>query len=86
MFLWRRRKNRELDEEIEAHLRMAIRDRVERGESPEAARLAALREFGNPALVKEVTRAKWGWTALEQAGRDLRLAARMLARIPASPW
>ena len=33
---WRRfflRRRRELDEEIEAHLRMALHDRVERGEN-----------------------------------------------------
>jgi putative ABC transport system permease protein len=82
MFRWRRRRNRELDEEIQAHLQMAIRDRVERGESPEEARLAALREFGNLAMVQEVTRASWGWTALEQAGRDFHLAARMLRKSP----
>ena len=33
-FRWRRR---DLDEEIEAHLRMAVRDRVERGESLDEA-------------------------------------------------
>ena len=27
-------RKRDLDEEIEAHLRMAVRERVERGESP----------------------------------------------------
>jgi predicted permease len=82
MFCWRRRKNRELDEEVEAHLRMAMRDRVDCGESPEAAHLAASREFGSQALVKEVTRANWGWSAFEQAGRDVRLAARMLRKNP----
>ena len=34
--LWRR-KREELDEEIESHLQMAIRERIERGESPEDA-------------------------------------------------
>ena len=81
--MFRRRRNRELDEEIAAHLNMAIADRVARGESPEAARLAAMREFGNQAMVKEVTRAVWGWAALEQAARDLALAARMPRKNPA---
>jgi len=46
----------ELDEELQSHLRLAIRDRVERGEDPREAERAARREFGNLALVEEVTR------------------------------
>jgi len=37
---WRRREE-ELEEEIQSHLQMAIRDRVERGESAQEAELAA---------------------------------------------
>ena len=37
---------RELDDEIRGHLALAIQERIERGEDPEAARRAALREFG----------------------------------------
>ncbi len=55
------RRKRDLDEEIEAHLRMAVRDRVERGETPVEARAAAAKEFGNVLLVKDVTRKTWGW-------------------------
>jgi hypothetical protein len=46
----------ELNEEIESHLQMAIQDRIDRGESPQSAKESALREFGNVALVKDVTR------------------------------
>ena len=35
--LWRRRQDQELDEELAAHLRMAIADRIERGERPDEA-------------------------------------------------
>jgi hypothetical protein len=41
-----RRKN-ELAEELESHLRMAVADRVARGESSEEAHKSVLREFGN---------------------------------------
>ena len=41
------RSKRELQEEIDAHLQMAIADRVARGETAETARQAAAREFGN---------------------------------------
>ena len=38
--------DRELDDEIRGHLALSVKERIERGEDPEAARLAALREFG----------------------------------------
>jgi hypothetical protein len=43
----------ELDDEIRGHLALAVQERVERGEDPEAARLASLREFGNVLLTRE---------------------------------
>jgi predicted permease len=79
---WWWRRNRELDEEIEAHLEMAKRERMERGESPESAERAARREFGNRTLVKEVTREVWGWRSLERVWQDLRYALRMIRRNP----
>jgi putative ABC transport system permease protein len=80
--LFGRRRDEELDEEIRSHLRMAVRDRVERGETPEQAELSALREFGNPGLVKEVTRGMWGWLWLRQFTQDLRYGLRMMRRGP----
>ena len=41
-----RPRDRELDEEVRGHLALAVKERIQRGEDPEAARLAALREFG----------------------------------------
>ena len=79
---WRRREA-ELDEEVRSHLAMAERDRVERGESPDAARQAARREFGNVALIKEITRDIWGWQSVERLVQDLRYGARSLRRSPA---
>jgi putative ABC transport system permease protein len=81
--LWRRRQDRELDEELRSHLQMAIADRVERGEPPEAAAAAARREFGNELLVKETVREMWGWTAIEQFWHDLGHARRALMKAPA---
>lgn len=79
----RARREEELDEEIRSHLRMAIRDRVERGETPEQAKAAALREFGNVGLVKEVTREAWGWAWLRQLAQDLKHGLRTMRRSPA---
>jgi len=78
----RRRRNRELNEELEAHLRMAERDRLDRGQSADDAHYSALAEFGNTGLVKEVTRDMWGWTSLERLLQDFRYGARMLRRNP----
>ena len=74
------RRKRDLAEEIESHLKMATADRIARGESPEAARREAIREFGNLPLVAEVTRERWGWLRMEQWMQDLRYALRTLGR------
>ena len=60
-----RRRDAEIDEELASHLRMAIADHLERGETPDAARRRALIECGNPTLAKEATRSVWTWTAVE---------------------
>ncbi len=58
---WRRkRRDSELEEELQSHLQMAARDRTDRGETPDQARSAARRELGNVGLIKEVTREMWG--------------------------
>ena len=79
----RRRRDAEIDEELASHLRMAIHDRIERGEPPAEARRQALLEFGSPTLVKERTRSVWTWTALEQLTSDVRTGVRILWRAPA---
>jgi predicted permease len=76
------RRKRELQEEIDAHLQMAIADRVARGETAETARQAAAREFGNIPLVQDVTRDMWGQAWFEELGRDVRYALRQLRKSP----
>ncbi len=81
--LWgRRRKDQQLDEEVQSHLQMAIRERVERGESAKQAEVSARREFGNEVLVKEATREAWGWSWLERFWQDVRYGAHMLRKNP----
>src|SRR5262245_5584748 len=73
----------DLDEEIRGHLALSIQERIERGEDPEAARLAALKEFGNVYLTRDSMRSVWRprWLeAAEALGRDLRFALRSLLR------
>jgi putative ABC transport system permease protein len=78
----RARRNRELEEEIAGHLRLAVADRMARGETREQAEAAARRELGNEALVREVTREQWGWGSVERFLQDLRHGARLLRRAP----
>src|SRR6201992_3009671 len=80
-FSWERKKN-DLSEEIEAHLRIAVQERVDRGESPIDAHAAAMREIGNSALVADVTRSKWGWQWMEYLAQDVRYALRQLIKSP----
>ncbi|HEY7336750.1 MAG TPA: ABC transporter permease [Bryobacteraceae bacterium] len=81
---WLRRddEERDLDEELRAHLAIEARDRMDRGEPPERARLAARRSFGNLSHFREETRDAWGWTELERLAGDVRHGLRMLRRAP----
>src|SRR5579871_3366807 len=70
----------DLEHELQFHLNVEIRQRVERGEDPQAAREAVLREFGNIGLVTEVTRDNWGFKWLDELAQDIRYAARILRK------
>ncbi|HEY3703877.1 MAG TPA: permease prefix domain 1-containing protein [Terracidiphilus sp.] len=72
-----------LSQELESHLKMAIAERISRGEEPAKARTAALRELGNVPLIEDVTRERWGWMWAENLLHDLRYALRQLHRQPA---
>ena len=72
---------RALDDEIRGHIAISIQERIERGEDPEAARLAAMKEFGNLLLTREsiesVWRPRWVETLFDFAS-DIRVAMRSL--------
>ena len=73
----------ELDDEIRGHMALSVKERIERGEDPEAARLAALREFGNVTLTRDSMRAVWQPHWFEAAWalwHDIRIAWRSLTR------
>ena len=84
LFPWRSRdvKRDELDEELRAHLTMAVRDRVSRGEDPASAELAARREFGNVQRIRAITEENWGGQWGEHLRQDLKYAVRGLVRNP----
>src|SRR6185503_899227 len=73
---------RGLDEEMRLHMEMR-RARLEAsGLSPDDAREAARRRFGNPLRIREESLDAWGWRWLEQLGQDVRFAARTLRKRP----
>lgn len=79
-FFRRNRSENDLHAELESHLALEAQERIARGESPGSARVSAVREFGNVALVSEVTRDMWGFVWLEEAFQDSRYAVRMLRK------
>src|SRR5262245_6094910 len=79
----RRALSDELREEMRAHVEMQADDYVDRGMTPEAARRAARRDFGNGAAVSERARDAWGFPALESLFKDVRHGFRAMRRAPA---
>ena len=88
--LWRRllfyaqrnRFDRELEEEMRFHLEMKAEENLASGVSPEEARYAARRQFGNQTFLREVSRDMWSFRSLETLAQDLRFSARMLMKQP----
>src|SRR5204862_5981824 len=72
----------DIDEELRAHVEMAIEANLERGMSPEEARRAALASFGDPGRAREHGYDVRGGGWLEAAWQDVRFGARLLARQP----
>ena len=81
-FLRRDRVSLLLDDEIRYHLERQVDENIAEGMSPEDARTAALRQFGNPTLLRDQTRATWHWNSLELLLQDMRYGARALTRTP----
>jgi putative ABC transport system permease protein len=81
-FFLRRRIEREMQQEMEQHLARATERFIARGLSPEAARAAARREFGNVHYLQEKSRDVRGGRWLESLSPDAKLALRMLVKNP----
>jgi len=74
----RRRKEAELQEELQFHLDEDADERTDEGVPMEEARRAARKQLGSLAIVREDTRAAWTWTLLEQLAQDVRYGVRVL--------
>jgi predicted permease len=77
----RQRFQKELDEEMAFHREQAEKEFLAAGMTPEAARYAAMRQFGNATRLKEKSHEVVGFRG-EQILQDCRYALRQLARSP----
>jgi predicted permease len=79
----RREVDRDLADELAAHLDERLEELLRAGLSPEAARRQARRELGNATLLTERGRDVWRFAILEDAWQDLRYAGRQFRGAPA---
>jgi putative ABC transport system permease protein len=81
-YLGRTRKDRDLAEEIEAHMAHQQDANLARGLSPEEARRQAHLRFGNARTTRERVWRYRSFPWIEDLGRDFRFAVRVLAKTP----
>jgi predicted permease len=72
----------DFDADVRDHIARETQDNIDRGMSPDEARFAAIRKFGNVTQVKEDTRRVWTTLWLEQLLQDVRCGLRMLRKSP----
>jgi hypothetical protein len=82
MLMHRRQFDTELEEEIRFHLEFRQQEQIECGMTPDDARAAARRAFGNVTSLKEKSHMAWGWEWFEQLVEDVRYGLRMLRKSP----
>src|SRR5919109_2166692 len=78
-----RPEDRDLDDEIRGHLAISIKERIDCGEDPETARLAALREFGYIPHMRDEMRRVWysrWFDAVMDLGQEMRVGMRSMLR------
>ena len=81
--LFRRGKlDGELDEELRAHVDLAVEENLKRGMSPQQARTAALRAFGGITQTRQRYREQRELAFLETLAQDLRYGLRQLRQSP----
>lgn len=80
---WFGRGDRDYREELDSHIEMEVRENLERGMAPDAARQAALRTFGNALAVRERLQEARPLHLWEILSQDIRYGVRLLARTPA---
>src|ERR1051325_4930496 len=78
----RKQLDRELAEEIQAHLAEKVEELVAEGMSREKALRSARLEFGNVGVIEENCREVWSWPSVEDFFFDIRYGLRALRHSP----
>jgi predicted permease len=78
----KKRRDRELDAELESHLQFQMEENSRRGMTPEQARRQALIKLGGIESAKETYREQRGLPVMERFLQDLRFGARTLRSNP----
>jgi putative ABC transport system permease protein len=73
-----RRRDEDLERELRSDLELEEEEQRENGLSPEDARRAAQRAFGNKTLIREQAHEAWGWARFERLWQDVRYGLRQL--------
>ena len=81
--LFASRHERELADEIAAHLQLHIDDNIRAGMTPGEARRQALLKFGAVEAIKEQYRDRAAFAAVTRLRQDVRFALRLLRKAPA---
>jgi predicted permease len=79
---FRRRLERDLQNEVNSHLAMDMQERIAQGDSPEDAYYRARKQFGSIAGAEERVRDTWSGGGLDRFVQDLRYAFRQMKRSP----
>jgi hypothetical protein len=74
--------DKDLREEMDAHLAFEISERIDSGRDPATAREEALREFGNRTLIREKVGETWTFPGLDNLLQDVRYGTRLLLKSP----
>src|SRR5579871_5374784 len=84
LWSWLRRdaRARDLEEELQLHLELKVREHMARGATPGDARRQAQVDFGNKNVVVERSRERWGFVQLEDIRRDLAYGVRQSIKNP----
>jgi putative ABC transport system permease protein len=77
-----RKRNADLERELHSDLELEEEEQRAVGLSPQEARQAARRAFGNTALIRQQTHESWGWAPVERFFSDVRYAIRVLLKSP----
>ena len=77
-----RKRDADLERELQSDLELEEEEQRERGASPTDAHYAARRALGNTTLIREHTHEAWGWAVSEHLWQDIRYTLRGLLRSP----